>query len=227
MIKQLDAASAPKLDYVKALSNRGGFKSEVYKIRAMELGDPNYLAIVTYVSDDFEGQILKSVTSAENSEMHQIEFIGKFDKLGNSSSFYLYQKQKNLLNLFFDVPDEPVNKHTIWERDIYITQIGQSFVPESEERININRLIDTTQNKAGDILAHIGGINHEEVNGNYDHAKSGVLMPVSVASTYYFYGVFNVTQGYWEHNTTIAYVDEQNSGLFNGISVYAIKKVDH
>jgi hypothetical protein len=223
-IKQLDAGKVPELDYKKALNDKESFKSELYKIKDMEYVESNFIATVAFVEDEFEGQILWPLAGTDDSQIHQIEFLGKFDKHGNTSSFYLYQKQKNLLNLFFDVPDVPVDEDETWERDIYMIQIGQSFVPQSEKRININRLIDITQNAAGDVLAHIGGINHEEVRGNNEFAESDTLVPVSTESTHFFYGVFNVTQGYWEHNTTVAYVD---TGLFNDVSVYAIKKVDH
>jgi hypothetical protein len=226
-IINLDKKSAPKLDYKKAIQSDELFKSELSKIENLNPDENTHVATVTFKDGEYEGRMSQTVLSEDSEKKHQVVLLGYFDKHGNSSSFYLYQKQKNLLNLFFDVPDIPVNKDTTWERDIYITQIGQSFVPQLEKRKNINRLIDTSKNAEGDVLAHIGGINHEEVSGNYEFASSDSLMPVSIKSTHYFYGVFNVTQGYWEYNTTVAYMDEQDSGLFGGVTVYAIKKVDH
>lgn len=235
VIKQLDAEIAPKLDYATALKSLESFKSELNKIKDFDPGKPNHIAVVTFKDGAFEAQVFQPVPTARDEEgvielgkgdALQTILFGKFDKKGNNLSFYLPQKQKNLLNLFFDVPDTPLEENITWERGINAIQIGQHFVPQSVKRQEANRLIDTTRNSRDDLLVHIGGVNKEAVGGKFVSAELSTTIQASYEYTYFFYGVFNVTQGYWEQNTTVTYFNDLANKKFIDLSVYAITKVN-
>jgi hypothetical protein len=234
-IKKLGPESDPKLDYRNALQDRESFKLELSKIKRMKLGESNHIAVVSSKNGLLEGQLFQPVTGSVDAEdvdninkgdKLQTILFGTFDKHGNISSFYLPQKQKNLLKLFFDVPDSPINENTTWKRHLYLTQIGERFIPTSAKRLDINRLIETTRNSEGDLHAHIGGIARETIDGSFELLESGLSVPVSNESTYYSYGVFNVTHGYWERNTTVSYINVKDSGLYD-VSVNAMIKIDN
>jgi hypothetical protein len=128
--------------------------------------------------------------------------------------------------MLFDIPDVPIDMQMTWERDVSIIQIGQSFVPNMVQRRNVNRLLDISKNSADEIIAQIGGIIYESIDGNFELVVSDNTVPVSYEYTYFFYGLFNVTQGYWEQNTTLAYLNEQDSGKLKDVTIYMLKKTD-
>ena len=91
---------------------------------------------------------------------------GEISEEGIIKSFYLANKQKNLVALFFQLPGRPVKVGDEWPLDIQLLSTDQGFICDSSYRKNVVRVVNIS-NSDGE---HIVTLNYdiiEYVHGSY------------------------------------------------------------
>jgi hypothetical protein len=117
---------------------------------------------------------------------------------GSIRSFYLKTEQKNLLALFFQLPDQPVRVGDNWPLDIQLISMDQNFECDSSFADNHASLIGI-QNENGDSIATIKYKFEESVSGQL--SIPSVIGPsykkTILRITFDAIGAFNIKKGCW------------------------------
>jgi hypothetical protein len=154
-----------------------------------------------------------SMPEASDSEMEKamIEMIkkmegtvqlrGEITDSGKISSFYLEPKQKNLLALFFELPQTPVKVGDIWSLDVNLLSMGAGFICKKANRVNHVRLVSLSDAKDGDIIASMDYVIAESVKGKFMVPFSDQAEPTSLSMTFVGRGDFLVKKGVWKKFT--------------------------
>jgi len=128
-----------------------------------------------------------------------IQLRGEITDSGKLSSFYLEQKQKNLLALFFELPQTPVKVGDSWSLDLNLLAMGSGFICEEADRVNRVQLVSLSEDKDGDIIASMDYTIAESVKGKFmvPLADESTLMSMSFIGR----GDFLVKKGIWKKFT--------------------------
>jgi hypothetical protein len=126
-----------------------------------------------------------------------IQFRGYLNENGSIYSFFLQSRQKNLLALYFQLPEYKVKVGDSWALDLQMISMDYQFLCDSADNKNSVTLLKTYQ-KGSDTIAVLKYQVEEYINGNYKDLWSGQKKPVKMEMKYYGSPEFNISKGRWE-----------------------------
>jgi len=155
-----------------------------------------------------------------------VDILAWVDFKGRLKSFYLKQKQKNTVALFFKLPELDVKVGDDWTLPVTLIDIGQGFVPKEAVRDQQAKLVSLTKNAKGDMIAEILYINAEKVNGQFEYSDNDIVVPLSLEYSSFMRGQFNVTKGRWEKFIGISYVSGSGLSQNESMLAFMLKPLD-
>lgn len=148
--------------------------------------------------DDDDTDEMKKIM---NSMMKGTMLRGSVNKNGSLHSFWVKSNQKNLLSLFFELPNKIVNKGDSWTLD-NVNFIGndQNFICRKAKKKNLITLIDIKE-KDGETIAVIDYDILEFVSGDFNSpaffGNEGGNKPTEMEFIYKAQAEFSVSKGKW------------------------------
>ncbi len=147
---------------------------------------------------------------------------------GGIHSFWLDRDQKNILALFFQLPDHPVRIGQSWPLEVHLIQADQNFVCDSSARENRVTLtgVRTTEE---DTLADLRYDYMEYLSGQLfipsTQQKDGGSVGITLKFDYRGKGTFSVTQGKWLKYSGIMTMDQ--GGVVNSHirKLYSLREI--
>lgn len=125
-----------------------------------------------------------------------IQLRGEIDDRGRIESFFLQQRQKNILALFFELPKEPVKVGDRWSLAVNLLELGPGFVARAKSRVNQAVLVSIRKVEE-ETVATIDYLVYESVDGEF---KDGIAKPKASAMDMMFVGrgEFSLEKGMWK-----------------------------
>ena len=124
---------------------------------------------------------------------------GLINTSGKVLSFYLPQRQKNLLALMSELPKDPVKIGDTWEINFICLELGAGFTADAADRVNIVRLTDLKRNVQMENIATIEYLLTEKVSGSMSNPMTQQTIPTEMTCSYIGRHEFNIDQGRWEN----------------------------
>ena len=157
------------------------------------------------------------------SQAGTVEVLADISFSGELQSFYLKQKQRNLVSLFFKLPEEPISIGDKWSIPIDLIEIGQGFVPSEAKRKQEVELQSVSKNDQGHEIADIFYIITEMVEGQFEYSYTDEVVPIKSEYTYYALGKFNLQAGRWEDFVAISYISGAGTSVSENMMVHSLK----
>lgn len=155
-----------------------------------------------------------------NDLMQGIQLSGLLNQNGSIYSYFLEIRQKNLLALYFQLPDRQIKVGESWPLDIQWFTANYTFLCDSVNKTNNIKLESVFEN-ASDTIAVLNYKYSEYLSGKteipFNNAKRPSLMTIDCTGLL----EFNITKGRWEKYDLI--ITSKSSGLQNGSSKQLIK----
>ena len=146
--------------------------------------------------------INKSDVEKLNINDRNVILRGKFTPDGHILSFYYEQNKKNLISLFFELPQKPVKIGDEWDIDVDMISLDQHFKADSLYKKNTVRLKDIVE-RNGNKIAIIEYDLNEYVSGSLEKNKSKNSKQNTpsekpyLKATHKIIGEFNIDKGFW------------------------------
>ena len=146
--------------------------------------------------------ILKSDVEKLNINDRNVILRGKFTPDGQILSFYYEQNKKNLICLFFELPQKPVKIGDEWDIDVDMISLDQHFKADSLYKKNTVRLKDIVE-RNGNKIAIVEYDLNEYVSGSLEKNKSKNSKQNTpsekpyLKATHKIIGEFNIDKGFW------------------------------
>jgi hypothetical protein len=123
---------------------------------------------------------------------------GAINENGTIQSFYVENDQKNLISLFFELPNKPIKIGDSWSLDIHFISLNESFKCDTSFKNNNITLVDIKKN-GGETIAVIKYDIIELVAGDfYNRFNFGEkLKKIFIKTTFKGIGEFSVDKGRW------------------------------
>ncbi len=191
LFKQLNE-SFKNIDLVTDLTNNGNGTVEiVMKTRPKEKVDKDE-------SDTTDTKMAKMMKMMQS--MNQgIMLRGSVYETGNIHSFWIKSNQKNLIALFFQLPNKPVKIGDSWQLDINLIANDQNFKCDSAYKVNKVTLTDLKKQN-GETIAVIKYEIEEFVNGTFNSPAmfgSGGPTQTMMKFTHQAIAEFSIDKGRW------------------------------
>jgi hypothetical protein len=155
-----------------------------------------------------------------NDLMQGIQLRGLLNQNGSIYSYFLEIRQKNLLALYFQLPDRPIKIGYSWPLDIQWFTANYTFLCDSVNKTNCKKLESVYEN-ASDTIAILNYKYSEYLSGQteipFNNSKRASLMTIDCSGLL----EFNITKGRWEKYNLI--VTSKSTGLQNASSKQLIK----
>lgn len=150
---------------------------------------------------DSADRMPKEVEELMNSMSHGVQLRGSVYADGGIASFYLKSDQKNLIALFFELPDKKVSIGDTWQLDVNLTSTDQSFICDTAYKRNQVKLIDLKKT-AKETIAVVSYDMAEYVSGDMDRGAfftSRESKPTKTVMKFIYnaIGEFSIDQGRW------------------------------
>lgn len=121
---------------------------------------------------------------------------GEINENGQIESFYLQNRQKNMIAMFFELPDRPVKIGDTWSLDVSFLQFDQSFVCKSAERTNNVELIEILKESSDTVVVIKYNI-YESANGYMKNPMNQQKVETALSMRFTCIAEFSVTKGRW------------------------------
>lgn len=191
----------------------GGFKAKFVAVK------PEYDSPPTNDEEKIKREIVDSRAGT-------VEILAELGLKGQLNSFYLKQKQRNILALFFKLPELEVKIGNEWNLPLTLIEIGQGFVPKEAARDQEAKLVGLRKNSKGEEIAELFYVIAEKVNGQFEYSYSDKVVPISTNYSYYASGQFNINMGRWESFTAISYLSGSGLSQNENMMVFMLKPLD-
>lgn len=116
--------------------------------------------------------------------------------------------------MFFELPSHKVKVGDIWSIGVNFTQLGQYFVAERAEQINIVKLASVSKNESGSRIATIDYMITEKIKGRFKEPGQTKERRLEGVTSFIGKGEFNLDQGRWQ--SFVAQMRIKSSGTLSG-----------
>jgi len=186
------------------------FKEELDELRK-EMEETTYISTISYnargkmevkmFSEGFEQKGKEEIDPKDfnmSQMMKGVMLRGEIDKYGNIESFYVKERQRNLLAMYFQLPDFPVEIGDTWSLDVHYLQMDQNFICDTAQNKNVVQFVEL-QKDGQDTIAIIKYDIFQYVKGTMGtYAMMGNNNgEVSIAMKFNGVAEFSITQGKW------------------------------
>jgi hypothetical protein len=222
IMEELEESKYETNDYLTSLFDTLGFandsidmKTEFKKLfESMQKDADNYylLSVLNKKDSRVEVSMLRKVKEdAEESssnlnndfpldkfkEMQKgVQFRGELNEFGGIYSYYLQRKQKNLLALFFQLPEVNVKVGDTWSIDLQWLGTDFTFDCDSANRFNQVSLVEINVVEK-DTIAKIKYDIHEYILGDFKPVWNNEAIESEMSMDYDGICEFNVSEGKW------------------------------
>jgi hypothetical protein len=130
--------------------------------------------------------------------MKGVQLRGEINKKGKIESFYIKETQRNLLAMYYQLPEFPVKVSDSWSLDVHYLQMDHNFICDSATNRNNVQLIEL-QKEGQDTIAII---RYDILQFAEGTMKSYAMMgnnngEVSILMKFNGIGEFSISQGKW------------------------------
>ncbi|MFC2175659.1 hypothetical protein ACFLR1_01645 [Bacteroidota bacterium] len=152
LLKAIEDTSANKINKIRDLINQRNLSAKQGDLAS---GLPN-TGLETELTNSGNGtvNIVMKPGSADAGNNEKTMLSGSIYETGGIHSFWISASQKNLMAMFFELPNKPVKVGDSWEIDVNLTIKDQYFECDSAYKINKVTLTDL-QNRDGETIAVI------------------------------------------------------------------------
>ena len=127
-----------------------------------------------------------------------VQIRGEISEQGEITSFYLEQKQKNMIAMLFELPKRKVKEGDTWSLDVNLLMMGAGFIAKSADRVNKVTLKTLSPDKSNNMIAELEYLIAESVEGVFLNPMSGEEISTEMSMSFVGTGHFNVTEGRFE-----------------------------
>ncbi len=127
-----------------------------------------------------------------------VQLRGDITPSGSIRTFYLESRQKNLLSMFFELPQSPVRIGDSWELDVNFVSMGHGFICDSAKRVNRVTLVSLEPTDFQDQIATLEYTLSESVKGKFSVPMLGEDKPTNMSFSFIGKGEFLVRKGIWK-----------------------------
>jgi hypothetical protein len=149
------------------------------------------------------------------SMMKGVMLRGEINESGQVESFYLKAAQKNLIAMYFELPNRPVKIGDTWSLNISYLQFDQSFVCKSADRTNDVESIDVLKDKNDTIVVIKYDIS-ESASGYMKNPMTNEKIETSLSMSFNGIAEFSVNKGRWIKYNGI--LETTQKGIMSGSS---------
>jgi hypothetical protein len=156
-----------------------------------------------------------------------IMLLADINSTGTLKSYYLNQKQRNMVSILFGLPNKAVSLSESWHPNINFIELGNGYIVDQPKHINNAQIINLEPQDDGDVLAHIVYVVYEGLDGKYE-LKPGPdepSFPFTLKASYLAYGVFSVKYGYWLRYTGVVNFDGSGQIPVHSTKLHALKPI--
>lgn len=155
-------------------------------------------------AEEWEQQLRDAVQRMQQDMQGTVQLRGEIAPAGEVTSFYLPDRQKNLLAIFFELPSQPVRIGETWELDFQCVEIGAGFIFTQSNRINQVTFSEVSTLPDGRQIAVLDYLMLESASGYTDsHLLSGIdgatnePRAFSTQCSFVGQGQFLINEGRW------------------------------
>ena len=149
--------------------------------------------------DQFNVKIVTAFTRLEGQKLKPRTLIrATVDKFGVNKSFYVPQKEKNILSLFFQLPKNKVKKGDVWSIPFHFVSVpGAIHCKKSIQKSRVY-LADIEKLKDGRVIASLEYRIIEHISGSLPAPPGhGHAHQLSLTMVFFAKARFDVTHGHW------------------------------
>ncbi|NOG45775.1 MAG: hypothetical protein HND50_11100 [Calditrichaeota bacterium] len=150
-----------------------------------------------------------------SSMMKGVMLRGEINENGQIQSFYLKSAQKNLIAMFFELPNKPVGLGDTWALGVSYLQFDQSFVCKSANSDNRVELIDILVEQNDTIVVLKYDIS-EHAEGFIKNPMTNKKVQTSLSMDFNGIAEFSVSEGRWTNYNGI--LETTQKGMMTGSS---------
>lgn len=147
--------------------------------------------------------------------MKGVVLRGEINRNGQIESFYLKSAQKNLIAMFFELPNKPIKLGDSWSLNVSYLQFDQSFVCESAKKTNNVELIDILKENSDTIVIFKYNIS-ESASGYMKNPLNNENIETALSIKFDGIAEFSVTKGCWITYNGI--LETTQKGMLSGSS---------
>lgn len=193
-----DDKNMPKEEFKKIFD---GLKKEFEKtsfITTMQWNDRGNIETKMFTEDfnDKDNKPIDPKNFNPASMMKGIMLRGEINESGQIESFYLKGAQKNLIAMYFELPNSPVKIGDTWSINVSYLQFDQSFVCKSADRKNNVELVDVLKDKNDTIVVFKYDIS-ESASGYLKNPMTNEKIETSLSMSFNGIAEFSVNKGRW------------------------------
>lgn len=144
-----------------------------------------------------ENEFGQSLNQLMKSMEGTVQLRGEITPDGAISSFYLEERQRNLLAIFFELPTTPVRVGDTWSIDFNCISMGAGFIADTAQKVNQVRLASLSQTPDGKPVAVLDYVLGEMVEGDFQSLSSGEPTLTSMTCSFVGQGHFLIDEGRW------------------------------
>ncbi len=115
---------------------------------------------------------------------------------GEIESFWLKNDQKNILSLFFRLPDRPVKIGDSWSIDVSLISGDHNFICDSSHRIN-KIILTNLEQEEDELIATVKYNIVQYAQGKYKAPLFGGTRKTKLKADYMAIAKFSITKGKW------------------------------
>lgn len=164
----------------------------------------NFRALTEIVEKEYTSAVL----NAYEADVRRInaKFVGNlkattdFSQNGQLLSFYMSQKEKNGWVTFTYLPREPVSVGDSWDLPVFLTEVGEGFIPIDSDRVSRAKLENIWIDKEKGKIARISYVVSEKVQGKNVYYLAEKELTHNIGFTIVGFSDFLIDSGYLLQN---------------------------
>ena len=151
---------------------------------------------------------------------------GEINEDGSIGSFYLRQRQKNLLAMLFELPAKPVRIGDVWSLEINLLEFDQNFICTESNKKNTVELMGVKEVNNEEI-AYLKYDVNEMVRGDFYNPLSGKAIPTYMEMSFNGVNEFSITKGRWKKFDCVTKTDASGFSEAHQIETDVMVPIDN
>lgn len=190
---------------VKESINSLKFPENTNMVTIMENTKDNHIKVTSYFQNWQMPSFGNENPNEKNVELEKFtklmntapQLEGVIDQKGKIVSFYLEQKQKNLIALMHELPKKPVAIGDTWEIGMNCLEMGAGFSATEAKKVNKVTLTDIQNDNDGNKIAILDYILSEKVLGTAINPMKMEKSDIKMSCSYIGRHQFDIKKGLW------------------------------
>lgn len=203
MFKGMSEGDTPSEEIKKALNGELRMPKDYSMVTVLK-GEAKDTISIRMIMEDFDPPAQAEGLSGDTYQKlidqmkGSVQLRGDITPSGSIRTFYLESKQKNLLSLFFELPQAPVRIGDSWELHVNLLSMGHGFICDAARRINRVTLVSLEPTDTEDQIATMEYTLFESAKGRFVLPGFDEDKPAGMSFSFIGRGRFSLRQGVWE-----------------------------